>query len=137
MDEVRIFAAKAPLRVVLYEEDDRVKVARTARGGIAEVVLGPPDAAEGAAASMDVGEELQQLCGVGSGGSWPELGRADLLEGLVQELHTQLPTVAKGGNLDADTLRMSHDHVGAWFGLRCVHDAMGDTWLVASSRVCR
>lgn len=133
MDEVRVFAAKAPLRVILYEEDDRVKAARTARGGIAEVVVlassptPPPMDVDGAAADASSSGEQQQrqlqLYRGGSGDSWSEqLGgsKGDLIEGLVQELHTHLPSVAKAGNLDADTLRMSYDYVGPWFGLRCV-----------------
>ena len=45
-------------------------------------------------------------------------GGVDLLEGMVGELHARLPSVAKAGNLDAEALRTSHDHMGAWFGLR-------------------
>ena len=90
LDDVKVFAAKAPLRVVQYDVEERA--ALQAGGG-------------------DGGQDQLLLLGAGGGG-------VDLLEGMVGELHSRLPSVAKAGNLDAEALRTSHDHMGAWFGLR-------------------
>jgi hypothetical protein len=128
MDEVKVFAAKAPLRVVQYEDDARVR-ARAAQRGIMELVLSPSEDPLGVSEAFGCSGLWAGLGsgGGGGGGLFGDGEDEDLLEGLVQKLHAQLPSVARAGNLDAEALRMSYDHVGAWFGLRCVR-ACG--WLV-------
>ncbi len=135
MDEVKVFAAKAPLRVVRYEEDERVLARGGERGGIDELVLSSGAVAaldgegegEGEGGAPNEASFCSAIASAGASGSGTGLRAAgngigpqgdDLLESLVQELHTQLPSVAKTGNLDAEALRVSYDHLGPWFGLR-------------------
>lgn len=143
LDDIKMFAAKAPLRVIQYQEEDHVirekellKAGQRLHSPIASfptAEAGPVDGYDIGSAMEDEGDYHQQgegedYIGDGCESHHEEDGARHMahLDGsggteiaaILEELKVCLPSVTKSKSLDLNMVRPNHNHMGSWFGVR-------------------
>jgi len=153
LDDIKLFAAKAPLSVIQYQEEEHVtrekeliKAGQRLLSPIASSATaraGPMDGDAAASAMEDEDNyhepsEDEDYIDDDSENHHEEDGARPTahLDGssgteiaaILEEVKLCLPSVAKTKSLDLDMVRPSHNHVGNWFGARHILLAV-DHWI--------
>lgn len=143
LDDIKMFAAKAPLSVIQYQEEDHVtrekellKAGQRLNSPIASFAIAEAGRVDGddiVYAMEDKGDFHQQgesLDHIGEDSeshheedSARHMALLDESSGteiatILEELKVCLPSVTKSKSLDLNMVRPNYNHVGSWFGVR-------------------
>lgn len=153
LDDIKLFAAKAPLSVIQYQEEDHVtrekeliKAGQRLVSPIASIATAKAGRMDGEAAASAMedqddyhqqGEDEDYIDDDSENhheedGARPTAhldgGSGTEIAAILEEVKLCLPSVAKTKSLDLDMVRPSHNHVGNWFGARHILLAL-DHWI--------
>ncbi len=125
LDEIQVFAAKAPLTVIPYQEDAHLVRQKELQATLERLAV--EDEEEGGH-EAEGNPEVDDRTGMEMG--QPQDGELDTtnLGVILEELDLHLPSVLKAKTLTLKMLELSHHQVGPWFGLRHILLAI-DYWI--------
>jgi len=133
LDDIRLFAAKAPLSVIQYQEEDHVtREKRLIKAGqrLLNPITSPhtgeagPVDGEAAASAMEDENYTDDDCENHHEEDGPrptahlDGSSGTEIAAILKEVKLCLPSVTKTKSLDLGMVRPSHNHVGNWFGAR-------------------